>query len=87
MRLALDAKKHLDEMPVVARLWPMPLQRVAEQRAGAQAPLSDALERHHHVANGEGGLDIAQAQAEAVIQLDRLLDHLRWETEAAVEVG
>lgn len=87
MRLALDAQEHLVEMPFVARLGPAPLQGAGEQPAEAQAPLSDALVGHDHAAGGQDGLDVAQAKAEAMIEPDRVLDHLGREAEAAVGVG
>ena len=74
-------------MPLVARLGPSSLQRVGEQPAEAQAPLADALVGHHHAAGGQDGFDVAQAQAEAVIQSNRVFDHIGREAEAAGGIG
>ena len=87
MRLAADAEEHLVKMPFVAWLRATPLQRVGEQPAKTQRSLADALVEHHHAAGGQDGLDVAQAEAEAVIQSHRVLDHLGREAEAAVGIG
>ena len=87
MHLAADAQEHLVEEPFVARPWPAPLQRVGELPAEAQAPLADGLVADHDPARGENGLDVAQAEAEAVIEPHRVLDHLSREAEAAIRAG
>jgi len=87
VQLAADADEHLTQAPLVTRLGPAPLRRVGEPPAEAQAPLTDALVADHHAAGGQDQLGIAQAQAEAVIEPDRVLDHLGREAEATVGVG
>jgi len=84
--LAPDAKEHLVEMPFVARLGPAPLQGVGEQPAEAQAPLADGFVADRDPASGKDSLDVAQAEAEAVIQSDRVLDHLGREAKAAIGI-
>ena len=74
-------------MPLVARPRPAPLQLVREQATEAQAPLADRLVADHDPKGGEDRLDVAQAQAEAVIQPHRVLDHLGRVAEAAIRVG
>src|SRR3954453_17656215 len=85
--LATDAQKHLIHEPFVARPRPTSLQRVGKQPAEAQAPVTDALVGHNDAAGSEDRLDVTQAEAEAVIQPDRMLDDLGWEAKAAVRVG
>jgi len=87
MQLAADADEHFVQVPLVARLGPAPLQGVGEQPAEAQAPLADALVADHDPARDQDQLDVAQAQAEAVIQPDRVLDHLGRKAEAATGIG
>ena len=43
--LAANADEHLVHVPLVAGLWPSPLQHLGEDLAEAQAPLADALPR------------------------------------------
>src|SRR3954451_10227329 len=76
--LATDAQKHLIHEPFVARPWPTPLQRVGKQPTEAQTPIADALVADHDATGSEDGLDLAQAEAEAVIQPHRVLDDLGW---------
>jgi len=85
--LAADADEHLVEVLFVARLGPSSLQLVGELPTKAQAPLADALVADHDAAGGQDRLDVTQAQAEAVIQLHSVLDHLGRVAEAAVRVG
>jgi hypothetical protein len=85
--LAADADEHLIKEPSIARPWPAPLQCVSEHMAEAEAPVADALIRQRNAAGGQDRLDLTQAEAEAVIKLDRVLDHLGREAEAAVGVG
>lgn len=41
--LAADANEHFVQVPLVARLWPAPLQLVGEDPTKTQAPLANAL--------------------------------------------
>ena len=43
---------------------------------GKVEPVTDALVGRHHAVGREDGLDVTQAEAEAVIQPDHVLDHL-----------
>jgi hypothetical protein len=67
-------------------LWPTPLQRIGEDPAEAQAPLADAFVADDDPTRREDQLNNSQAQAEAVIEPDRVLDDRGWEPEAAIRV-
>jgi hypothetical protein len=86
MLLATDAQKHLIKKPLVAQLWSASLQSVGEQPAEAQAPDADAFVADHDATGGEDCLDVAQAEARAVIQPHRMLDDLGRKAKAAVRV-
>src|SRR6266404_6084959 len=78
--------EHLVHVPLVAGLWPAPLQRIGEDPAEAQAPLADALVADDDPTRRQDQLNISQAQAEAVIEPDRMLDDRGREAEAAIRV-
>jgi hypothetical protein len=82
--LAADADEHLVDVPLVARLWPAPLQHVGEDPAEAQAPLADALVADHDPTLGQDQLNITQAQTEAVKEPQGMLDDLGREAEATI---
>src|SRR5690349_12155602 len=84
--LAADPDEHLVHVPLVAGLWPPPLQRIGEDPAEAQAPLADALVADDDSTRRQDQLNISQAQAEAVIEPDRMLDDRGRETKAAIRV-
>ena len=84
--LAADPDEHLVHVPLVAGLWPAPLQRIGEDPAEAQAPLADALVADDDPTRRQDQLNISQAQAEAVIEPDRMLDDRGREAEAAIRV-
>src|SRR3984893_6620235 len=77
--LAADSDEHLV-------LWPAPLQRIGEDPAEAQAPLADALVADDDPTRRQDQLNISQAQAEAVIEPDRMLDDRGREAKAAIPV-
>jgi hypothetical protein len=87
MKLAADADEHLIQVPLIARARPAPLERVGERPAEAPAPGADALVAHDDAALGQDQLDLAQAQAEAVVEPHGVADDLGRETEAAVGAG
>ena len=74
MPLAADADEHLIHVPLIARSWSAPLQRIGEDPAKAQAPLADALLADHDPTRRQDQLDITEAQAEAVIEPHGMLD-------------
>src|SRR3984893_12143854 len=85
--LAADPDEHLVHVPLVAGLWPAPLQRIGEDPTEAQAPLADPLVANDDPTRRQDQLNISQAQAEAVIEPDRMLDDRGREAEAAIRVG
>src|SRR5215510_6972629 len=84
--LAADPDEHLVHVPLVAGLWPPPLQRIGEDPAEAQAPLADALVADDDPTRRQDQLNITQAQTEAVIEPDGMLDDLAREAEATIGV-
>jgi hypothetical protein len=60
---------------------------VGEQQTEAHAPFPDTFVTDDHAAGGQDQFDLSQAQAEAVIQPDRMLDDLGRKPEAAVRIG
>jgi len=74
-------------MPGAARLRPPPAQPAGEVGPELQAPLPDTLVRDRHAALGQDQLDLAQAQAEHVIQPHRVADDLGREAVAGVGRG
>src|SRR3984893_1656250 len=84
--LAADTDENLVHVPLVARLWPAPLQRIGEDPAEAQTPLADALVADHDPTRRQDQLNITQAQTEAVIEPDGMLDDLAREAEASIQV-
>ncbi len=86
MQLAADANKHLVQEPFVSRLRPPPLQRLVGVPE-AQAPFPDSLLADEDASYGEDQFDFRQAQTEAVIQSDGLIDDLGRMAEALVGIG
>src|SRR3984893_16487601 len=84
--LAAATDENLVHVPLVARLWPAPLQRIGENPAEAQTPLADALVADHDPTRRQDQLNITQAQTEAVIEPDGMLDDLAREAEASIQV-
>jgi hypothetical protein len=74
VQFAATADEHLVHEPLITRSWPAPLQRIDEQTAEADAPVAAAFVADHHTTRSQDQLDIAQAQAEAMIQPDGVLD-------------
>src|SRR4051812_694368 len=87
VQLAADAEEHLIQVPLVARPWPTPLERVGEGSPEPETPGADALVAHYDAALGQDRLDVAQAQAEAVVEPHRVADDLGREAEAMVGAG
>jgi hypothetical protein len=53
----------------------------------AQAPVADAFVTDHHAAGSEDRLNVTQAEAEAVVQPDRVLNDLGRKAKAVVGIG
>jgi hypothetical protein len=86
VQFASDADKHLIEKPLVSGFRSAPLERVGVGAPKTQAPLADDLIADHDPSGREDQLDLSKAQAEAVIQPDRLVDDVSWKAEATVRV-
>jgi hypothetical protein len=71
-------------MPLVTRSRPTPLYIIGEYPAKPNAPVADTFVTHNDAAASEDCLDIAQVEAEAVIQPNGMLDHLSRKPEASV---
>jgi hypothetical protein len=82
---ASDRHEHLIQMPDIARSAAPPTQASGDQRAEARDPNTNRLVGDHDAALGKQLLDIAQAEGEAHIKPDRVLDDRFGEPEAAVE--
>ena len=87
VQLAANADKHLIEKPLVTGLRPALPEALCVGPSEAQAPLADGLVADHDAPSGQDQFDLPQAQAEAVIQPNGLVDDFRRKTEAAVGVG
>src|SRR3954447_587573 len=84
---APDADEHLIQKPFVSGLRPPPLERLGVGASEAQAPLADSLVADNDASCCQNQLDFPQAEAEPVIQPDRLVDDLGRKAEAPVGVG
>src|ERR1700709_443125 len=84
---ALDADEDLVHVPLVARPWPTPPQAVGETRSELLAPASHRLVGDDDTAFRQDQLDIAQTEAENVVQPDGVADDLGWEPMAVVGIG
>src|SRR3954466_2782178 len=87
MQFASDADKHFIQKPFVSGLWPAPLEAVGVGSAEAEAPFTDRLVADHDASRREDQFDFSQAQTEAVIQPDGLIDDFSRIAEAPVGIG
>jgi hypothetical protein len=87
VQFASDADKHLIQKLLVAGLRPPHLEAVGVSSSEAQAPFTDCLVADHDASRRQDQLDFAQAEAEAVVKPDRLVDDLGRKAVAAVRVG
>jgi hypothetical protein len=76
MKRAADADEHLVEMPGVSWLRPSPAQPSDEVGTELQTPVPNAPVGHQDAAFGQDQLDIAQAQAEDMVQPSGMVDDL-----------
>jgi hypothetical protein len=83
---ALDTDEDLVHVPLVAGSWPAASQAVGETRGEFLAPASHRLVGNDDTAFSQDQLDIAQAEAEHVIQPDGVADDLGREPMAIVGV-
>jgi hypothetical protein len=82
MLLTVDPNEDLVQVPFVTGPWSAPTEIVCEARAKLQTPPPDALIRNKDAALRQEQLDISKAQAEYVVEPDRVADQLRWKTMA-----
>ena len=85
MQHAVYAQKHLIKVPGIARLRPAASKPVGELRTELAAPAPDALVRDGDAPLRQDQLHVPQAQAEHMIELDRVADDLR--REAVSRIG
>jgi hypothetical protein len=83
---ASDPNEHLIQMPMIARLGSATLQSGGEGLSKLPAPASDRLLENHHTAFGQHQLDVPEAQAERVIQPDRMADDFGRKTVTMVRI-
>ena len=74
--LAVDLDHHLIKVPLVTHLWSIAADRVGKERAELSFPVPHRLVAGLNATIGEQFLDIAKAQAEAIIKPDGLADDL-----------
>jgi hypothetical protein len=87
MQLSINLQEHLIEVPDVA--WPRPAlaQLGREISPEAETPAADALVADDNALLGQDQLDVAQAQAEQVVEPDGVLDDLGGEAVPGIPVG
>jgi hypothetical protein len=86
VQFASDADKDLIQEPYVAGLWPATLEGLGIDPSEAQAPFADGLIADHHTSRRKDQFDFTQAEAEAVVEPNRLVDDFGRKTEAAVRI-
>jgi hypothetical protein len=86
MQLALDPNEHLVQVPLVTGSGPAPTQIAREARAKLQAPAPDALVGDKHAALRQEQLDVPKAQAEYMVEPNRVADELGREAVTVVRV-
>jgi hypothetical protein len=84
---AIDPQVHLIEVSGVARLRPASAQLPGELGAEVLAPLPEALVCDGDAPLGQDELDVPQAEAEQVVELDGVADDLGREAVAGVGDG
>ena len=83
----LNPDEHLVPVPLVAGPWPAVAQAVGKGLAELLAPPTYRLMEDGNATFSQKSLDIPQAEAEHVIQPDRMADDLRGKAMAIVWVG
>jgi hypothetical protein len=84
---ALDPDKHLVHVPLVSRPWSAASQAARECLAELLAPLTNRLMGDNDATFSLQQLNISQAEAEHVIQPDRVADDLGRKAVAVVRIG
>jgi hypothetical protein len=87
MQHASDPDEHLIQMPCIPRPRPTAAQPFGKFGTELMAPAPDALVGNQHGTFGEDQLDIAQAEAEHMIQPHGVTDDLGWEAMAMIRTG
>src|SRR5579872_6095061 len=87
MQHAPDADEHLIQVPGVPWAGSSPTEASGELGAEFVAPVPDALVSDHHAALGQDQLDVAQTEAEDVIQPHGVADDFSGKAVATVRGG
>ena len=83
----LNTNKHLIEMPLIAWSWPAAAQAVGKAFAKFLAPTPHSLIGYNDAPLSQKQFNVAEAEAERVVQPDSLADDLGREAVAVVRVG
>ena len=86
MGLAPDPDEDLIQVPFISRLRPKAVDGRGRVLAEANAPFTDAFVTGGHALTRQDPLDIPQAEAEVIIESDRVGDDLRRKAEASVGI-
>src|ERR1700676_4791863 len=81
---ALDPAEHLVQVPFVPRSWPPAAKTVGKTLAEFLAPAPNGLVGDHNAPLSQEQLDIAQAEAEHMVQPDSMADDLGGKAMASV---
>src|SRR6266498_5669488 len=80
-----NTKRHLVEMPFVARSSSAPTQLVNEGGSELSAPAADGFITDLDAALGQEILDVTQAEVETVVEPDGVGDDFSWEAVTAIQ--
>ena len=87
VQLALDPNEHFIEFTICRRPGSPPPHLIGKARTQLQTPLPDALIRDNDTSFSQQQFNVPKAQAEYVVQSDRVADQLGREAVAIVRVG
>jgi hypothetical protein len=79
--------EHLVEVPLISRSWTTATQAFGKVLAEFLAPAPDGLIGDNNAPLGQEELNVSQAEAEHVVQPDRMTDDLGAKAKAVVRVG
>jgi hypothetical protein len=87
VQYAADADEDLVEMPCVSRPWPSLTQSIRELGGKLSGSVEDAFVSDHGFALGRDQINIAQTEAEDVVEPDAMSDHLGREPMSSIGDG